>query len=490
MTGHRALVADAWGRRFATLSRALGAPTPPPGALDREALARALGTLIDPVDPALVWLTLATLTATFPTDTVVAEATHVARISGGQSLAEWVSSGTDPGTAHWDVKIIDKILVDVDHTMSVPFTTGIQRVARESVSRWLGHADCVPVGWTPGHGALRELTAAEIARITKPVRHHDPFDRKGPCTVLVPHGATYILPELAAEVDRTTRLRSLARFAQCRTGVIGFDCVPITSAETTAAGMSTFALNLAAVRHFDVVAAISNAAAKEYRGWRQSLSGLGVRGPQVEPVLLPVQVPDSTPESMAKARERFVVPGLALVLVVGSHEPRKNHLAVLHAAEILWREGHQFNLSFVGGRGWKSEEFYHRVKELTSEGRPVEAATGISDEVLNAAYRLARFTVFPSLNEGFGLPAAESLACGTPVITSNFGSMHEIAADGGALEVDPRDDHAIAGAMRALFVDDALHARLAAAARERPARTWDMYAAGVWDLLTGPTPSD
>ncbi len=44
---------------------------------------------------------------------------------------------------------------------------------------------------------------------------------------------------------------------------------------------------------------------------------------------------------------------LPIVLAVGSHEPRKNHLAVLHAAELLWREGLLFTLTFVGGHSWK-----------------------------------------------------------------------------------------------------------------------------------------
>jgi glycosyltransferase involved in cell wall biosynthesis len=94
--------------------------------------------------------------------------------------------------------------------------------------------------------------------------------------------------------------------------------------------------------------------------------------------------------------------------------------------------------------------------------------------------------VFPSLNEGFGLPLAESLAAGTPAVTSDFGSMREIAEGGGALMVDPHDDHAIADAMRTLLTDDAVHARLTAEAQARAAhpRTWDDYAAEVWDALT------
>lgn len=65
-----------------------------------------------------------------------------------------------------------------------------------------------------------------------------------------------------------------------------------------------------------------------------------------------------------------------------------------------------------------------RLAELQAGHRPVQAITALSDDLLWAAYRLARFTLLPSFNESFGLPVAESLASGTtPVVTSDFGSM-------------------------------------------------------------------
>ena len=70
------------------------------------------------------------------------------------------------------------------------------------------------------------------------------------------------------------------------------------------------------------------------------------------------------------------------------------------------------------------------LADLQADGRPVESLSAADDDLLWGAYRLARFTVFPSINEGFGLPVAESLGLGTPVITSNFGSMREIAEAG------------------------------------------------------------
>ena len=174
-----------------------------------------------------------------------------------------------------------------------------------------------------------------------------------------------------------------------------------------------------------------------------------------------------------------------MVLVVGSHEPRKNHLAVLHAAELLWRRG-----TAVQPDLHRRQLLEQRAVRRHPAGLQTARPAGRVDlrrrrRPAWGAYRLARFTVFPSLNEGFGLPVVESIACGTPVITSDFGSMREIAdAGGGALLVDPRDDHAMADAMRTLLTDDAELERLAKQARQRPLRTWDTYADETWDLLT------
>ena len=112
----------------------------------------------------------------------------------------------------------------------------------------------------------------------------------------------------------------------------------------------------------------------------------------------------------------------------------------------------------------------------------------LPDELLWAAYRLAYCTVFASLHEGYGLPVAESLASGTPVITSNFGSMRDLASRGGALLVDPRQDHQLSDALRQLLLDRPLRDRLAAQAATIPLRTWDDYAADTWNYLVNGTP--
>jgi glycosyltransferase involved in cell wall biosynthesis len=95
----------------------------------------------------------------------------------------------------------------------------------------------------------------------------------------------------------------------------------------------------------------------------------------------------------------------------------------------------------------------------------------VSDDELAALYRGAIALVIPSAEEGFGLPAAEAMACGTPVITSRAAALIEITGDA-ALHVDA-EPRAFANAMQRLRDDDALRAAMSNRGRERArSMTW------------------
>jgi glycosyltransferase involved in cell wall biosynthesis len=79
----------------------------------------------------------------------------------------------------------------------------------------------------------------------------------------------------------------------------------------------------------------------------------------------------------------------------------------------------------------------------------------VAQEDLNMLYSAAEIFVFPSLNEGFGLPIIEAFASGTPVITSNVTSMPEIAGEA-ALLVEPSDVSDIAAKIKQLLLDRSL----------------------------------
>ena len=114
------------------------------------------------------------------------------------------------------------------------------------------------------------------------------------------------------------------------------------------------------------------------------------------------------------------------VLAVGTLEPRKNLRRTIEAARRVGVE-----LRVVGDRGW-------------GDVRPGVGWVGrVGDDELARLYRGARCLVYPSLYEGFGIPVAEALACGTPVVTSRDSAMAQVAR-GNAVLVDPEDVGSIA----------------------------------------------
>lgn len=422
--------------------------------------------------PQQIWLILAVLRARLPYPEDVVNWHRRARAEGIAVVLAELSKHS--GQA---VRILEGgVVVDAHNTVSSGLSTGIQRVVRNVLDRWSQAYSFSLVAWDGDFGRLHQAPDG-AHRVEQPIGH------PSGAPSIIPWKSTYLLPELSVEQPRLRRIQALAEYSGCATGVIGYDTVPMTSAETSGPGMpAAFAQNLAAVARMDRVATISEAAATEYEGWRVMIESAGLVGPTIRAIELPMQpIPDADPS--IDSRKELGLTGAPIVVCVGSHEPRKNHVAVLHAAEVLWREGHEFQLVFCGGNAWNSSLFTDRLAELRAAKRAVSSHSRVSDAVLNGLVRVARFSVFPSLNEGYGLPIAESLVAGTPVITSNFGSMAEIAKGGGALLVDPRDDSDLVNAMRRMLDDDELLERLRAEALALPTTSWAAYADGLWSYF-------
>jgi glycosyltransferase involved in cell wall biosynthesis len=144
------------------------------------------------------------------------------------------------------------------------------------------------------------------------------------------------------------------------------------------------------------------------------------------------------------------------LLTVGRLEPRKNHVRLIEAYAQLGDTAPP--LVCVGQRDFGYEPALAAASRLGVAHR-VFFLEKVGDDVLPALMRNARAFMFPAIAEGFGMPVAEALASGVPVVTSDTTSMPEVAG-GAAILVNPMDVASIAVGMRRALDDVQLTERL------------------------------
>lgn len=161
------------------------------------------------------------------------------------------------------------------------------------------------------------------------------------------------------------------------------------------------------------------------------------------------------------------------LLYLGAIEPRKNVDTLLDAWGAF-RLKSDFDLVIAGASGWASEK---TIARLASRPAGVRYLGYVAEHELPGLVAGATAFVYPSLYEGFGLPVAQAMAAGVPVITSNTSCLPEIAGEG-ALLVDPRSASEIQAAMEKLLTSRDLQHNLGAAGRARAERhfRWELCA--------------
>ena len=448
-----------------------------------ETVARAIGVM-DRDDAS--WLLQVAIAGSMPTSASAAEfrAAISGRNDGGLLVRVLAATVEDaiisPDSVMRGMEILTGgVMVDVDFCARYEHSTGIQRVVRESMPRWVERFPSIRLAaWTDDTGAYRALDERERDRVLNwGHRAFSPMVVSAPRqtidTIVVPWRSTVVLPEVP-QSPHVDRIRAFAELSGNRVAMIGYDAIPIVSAfALDPAESERFARYLSIVKHADLVAAISGSSAEEFRGFVDTLPTQGLTGPEVVVVALPLDVPrHAVPHDEEREPDRR-----PLIICVGSHEPRKNQDAVLYAAERLAADGVDFELVFVGrGNRRSTLAFDRRVAALARSGMHVSVIRDADDAVLWSLFRRARFSVFVSMHEGYGLPVAESLAFGVPVLTSDYGSLAEIASAGGCVMVDPRDDDAILESMRRLLVDDEHYRRISDSIELGAGRGWSDYA--------------
>ncbi len=121
--------------------------------------------------------------------------------------------------------------------------------------------------------------------------------------------------------------------------------------------------------------------------------------------------------------------GVDYFVVCGTIEPRKNHLLLLNVWRALGARGEAPKLVIIGKRGWLNENVVDMMARCPTLAANVIEAAGLSTPGLRRLMAGARALLMPSFGEGFGLPVAEALVAGAPVIASDLDVFREVGGD-------------------------------------------------------------
>ena len=378
-----------------------------------------------------------------------------------------------------------KVFIDVSSACRSPQNTGMQRMTRKLFAELSHRLDVRPISWNKVGSFYTELGKQEFRCLTQPFevrstsaarpewRGEDPLTefyrmlRRGRLDLeqIIGPEDVFFVPDifrdrrrdLLPRLMKRTPFRKIAIFHDATD--LRLTTVYPDREKKTRPYVETLAL-------FDLVLCVSEEARDDlHHFWDE----YGCRAPatSVEPWPGEFEGVEHAPNRDAAAD---------FILYVSSFHARKNHLKLLSAAEQLWNEGLEFELQLIGRNvGAPFNKIVRQIRRLRTRGRAVRWLRHVNDQILLRAYRDCRFTVYPSLMEGYGLPIVESLLHGKPCVCGDNGALGEIARGGGCLIVDQTSTKALAEGIKSLLLDRQLYERLANEARARKFRSWSDY---------------
>ena len=252
--------------------------------------------------------------------------------------------------------------------------------------------------------------------------------------------------------------------------VVFHDLIPVKFPEyATKRSAAKFKRYLNLLLSFDGIAAVSESSKQDLLDyWKTNRIQ---NPPPVETIS-----PGTSLKESGNEAERHGSQNVPQVLMVGSIEPRKNHQAALEACERIWKQGLNFELIIAGRISNEGcRDVVESVQKMKAQRLPIKWLGYVADEELERLYEHCRFTLHPSLYEGFGLPVIESLSKGKPCIASRRGALAETATKGGCYLVDETTPESIASGIRELLLNQDLYERLVCECRERKYKSWADY---------------
>lgn len=362
------------------------------------------------------------------------------------------------------------VYIDLSRLAMTTFVSGIQRVAREIVSRLLKDETL----------DVKLLRAAD----DRSFEVYGSLDFKNPLATLRPEdmrgGAVFF--DIDSAWNMPMRRSWLFPILKARgVTVIShvYDLIPVTApqyfySETARQFLSWCS---AVINGSDRV--ICNAKAT-----KDTLSRLcgewGLKAPRCDVVALGADFPKAGKGANPDARLLEKLPRRRYVLMVGTIEPRKNHALLLEAAGKLYDLG--IRTVFAGRIGWNMDGFREKMQSHPLWEKGLFFAEGPNDATIHELYKNALCVVFPTKDEGFGLPVVEAFLRGTPVLCSDIPVLREV---GGTLAryFDNTDADALVKAVKELSEDKEGYERLLGEIKAYRPKTWEQTAKEMGNIL-------
>ncbi|HYO80752.1 MAG TPA: glycosyltransferase, partial [Bryobacteraceae bacterium] len=373
-------------------------------------------------------------------------------------------------------------IMDVTNASRDPANSGVIRITRRLGQELQASDDPLFVIWDSGAGEYVLPTASEYDQLgqfngpvlTSVARVSPAPDRRVSLDEALRRFGSrnpwLLMTETMIE-SRFRHIRPYARRRGLRLAAIFYDAIPVLRPELCNEEMKgNHAAYMRGLAQCDLVIPISGFSADSLRAlW----SEWGVGATAVETNLLPGEFGGVRRNIEADTRTAAPI----TMLCVSTLEPRKNHRKLL-AACLRMEEQHpelDWKLILVGNRYAGAMDLAEHVESVCARNPRIEWRGIVDDATLLRLYRECHFTIYSSEIEGFGLPIVESLWHGRPCVCHEEGVMSELAADGGCLTTDVRDENRLAADIYRLATDSALRHKLAAEAVSRALKSWPEY---------------
>ena len=359
-------------------------------------------------------------------------------------------------------------MVDITHTSSASYLTGIQRVVfgithnqhKASTFVWLGINGIIQeeslsnlenpkkkqqprspyslfveslqsFGFTLNRshfGQILNIVLLPPARAIKRKLMWLDLERqiknldRDPCVNILLNDCRITLAEIPSEVEQISQYEVLAEYSNVRIQIVLHDFIPFFYAWTVEPGnRGHFNSYIRLVLLAERIICVSALVQEQLQLITKAFNLAYVKTQQKN------QIFDfmSLPSGVEPGKDGEFEKDPNLIVMLGSLEPRKNHLQFLSAIELLTNQGIPVIGRILGSAGWGNDHILKYISQLQAKGINVDRLSNITDEAIRRIVGKAQVLVQISHAEGFGLPVREALALGTKVIVSNIRPLNE-----------------------------------------------------------------